>query len=145
MTVPTFEAFTASDPTARFTDWLREASEPAWSETVDHRFVREMGSGTIDDEVFRRYLVQDYAFVGRLAGLVGHAIGDAPSMAQKRRFGTFLSTLTNEENDYFERAFDALSVSESDRTDPRTHPVTDALDDLLVRATHEGDYEETLA
>jgi len=30
-----------------------------------HRFVHELADGTVDDAVFRRYLVQDYAFCGR--------------------------------------------------------------------------------
>lgn len=145
MTTDSFDAHRQNTPDVRFTDWLRERSEPAWSETVDHRFVRELGAGNVDDEVFRRYLVQDYAFVGSLVGLVGRAIADAPSMDAKRHLGTFLATLTSEEDDYFERSFDALDVPESDRTDPEKFPVTEALEDLLGRAGREGDYEETLA
>ncbi|MEF8757552.1 MAG: TenA family protein [Halobacteriales archaeon] len=140
-----FEAYRDDHPDAGFSDWLRERSEPAWSEAVDHRFVRELGSGTIDEDAFRRYLVQDYAFVGNLAGLVGRAIADAPSMGAKRRLGTFLASLTSEENDYFERSFDALDIPEADRTDPDRLPVTEALEDLLGRAGREGDYEEALA
>ncbi|MFT4891886.1 MAG: thiaminase/transcriptional activator TenA [Halobacteriales archaeon] len=145
MTTDSFDAYLQRTPDETFTDWLRERSEPAWSETVDHRFVRELGAGTVDDDAFRRSLVQDYAFVESLTGLVGRAIADAPSMEAKRRLGTFLATLTSEENDYFERSFDALDVPEADRTDPDRLPVTEALEDLLGRAGREGDYEETLA
>lgn len=136
-------ATTHDDP--RFTDWLRERSEPAWTETTEHHFVRELGADTIDDAVFRRYLVQDYAFVGTLVSLVGYAVGQAPTMAAKRRLTTFLGTITDEEDDYFERSFDALDVPEHDRLDPKLTPTTAAFDDLLVRGAHEGDYEETLA
>jgi len=141
----TFEAYRDDRPEADFTDWLRDRSEPAWSETVGHRFVRELGRDTVDDDAFRRYLVQDYAFVGSLASLVGHAIAEAPSVAAKRELGGFLATLTSEEDDYFERSFDALDVPEADRTDPERLPVTEALEDLLGRAGREGDYEEALA
>ncbi|AXG09246.1 TenA family protein [Haloplanus rubicundus] len=137
----TFEAYAADHDAARFTDWLRERSEPDWSAAVDGRFVRELGDGTISDAVFRRYLQQDYAFVETLTGTFGHALGDAPSMAAKGRLADFLGTLTSEENDYFERSFEALSG------DPDAHPdaTTRAFIDLLERAARQGGYAETLA
>jgi len=53
--------------------------------------------------------------------------------------------LTDEENDYFERSFDALGVSPDERTDPVPADATEAFEDLLTRAALEGEYEETLA
>jgi thiaminase/transcriptional activator TenA len=141
-TVPdTFEAYAADRDDARFTDWLRERSEPDWSAAVDGRFVRELGAGTVPDPVFRRYLEQDYAFVETLTGTFGHALGDAPSMAAKGRLADFLGTITGEENDYFERSFEALDG------DPEADPdeVTRAFVDLLERAARQGGYAETLA
>ena len=129
----------------RFTSALRRGAEPAWAQATGHRFVDELADGTIDDAVFRRYLVQDYVFVGSLVRLVGHAVADSPSSAAARRLSGFLGVLTDEEDDYFERAFDALGVPDGDRTQPDRTPTTEALDDLLVRAGLEGGYAETLA
>jgi thiaminase/transcriptional activator TenA len=131
-----------ADP--RFTDWLRARAGQDWRDATTHRFVRELGSDELDDDVFRRYLVQDYAFVGDLVGLVGHAVGEAPTMAAKSRLADFLGTLTAEENDYFERAFDALGVPGAAATDPATTATTRALRDLLGRAGR-GGYAEALA
>ena len=136
-----FEAYAADRTGVRATDWLRDRAEPAWGETVGHRFVRELGDDTLDDDVFRRYLEQDYAFVGTLVGTFGHAVGDAPSMSAKARFVDFLGTLTDEENDYFERSFDALGGD----ADADPGPTTLAFMDLLERAAGEGGYAETLA
>jgi thiaminase/transcriptional activator TenA len=137
----TFAAYATDHEDARVTDWLRERSEPDWTAAVDGRFVRELGDGAIPDAVFRRYLEQDYAFVETLTGTFGHALGEAPSMAAKGRFAAFLETLTSDENDYFERSFDALDGdSEAD-----TDEVTRAFIDLLERAGREGGYAETLA
>ncbi|MFB6255483.1 MAG: TenA family protein [Haloplanus sp.] len=137
----TFDAYAADREGARFTDWLRERSEADWTAAVDGRFVRELGDGTVDDAVFRLYLEQDYAFVETLTGTFGHALGEAPSMAAKARLAEFLGTITNEENDYFERSFAALdgdSTAEPDAT-------TRAFIDLLERAGRQGGYAETLA
>jgi thiaminase/transcriptional activator TenA len=130
-----------SDP--RFTDWLRDGT--AWETAVDHQFTRELHADTLSDDVFRRYLVQDYAFLTTLVGAFGHAVGDAPTMAAKSRVTDFLSTLTDEENDYFERSFDALGVPQSEYTDPELAEPTAAFRDLLRRVSREGGYAETLA
>jgi len=133
------DTFEADDD--RFTDWLRERAEPDWSAAVEGRFVRELGAGTIADDVFRRYLEQDYAFVETLTGTFGHALGEAPSMGAKGRLADFLCTITDEENDYFRRSFEAIGG------DPDAAPdaTTRAFVDLLERAARQGGYAETLA
>lgn len=95
--------------------------------------------------MFRRYLVHDYAFVTTLADLVGHAAGEAPTVAAKRELAGLLGTLTAEEDDYFERSFDALSVPPRERDSPAKTPTTEAFEDLLARAAHEGGYAESLS
>ncbi|WP_396613727.1 TenA family protein (plasmid) [Haloferax sp. S1W] len=142
---PTFEAYKDEHPDARFTEWLRARAEPTWTDAVEHRFVQELGDGTLDEDAFRRYLVQDYAFVGTLTGLVGHTVGHAPTMQAKGQLADFLRTLTDDENDYFERSFDALSVPEPVYDDPQREPVTAAFEDLLTRAATEGGYAEALS
>jgi thiaminase/transcriptional activator TenA len=144
--VPDSYAQYASERTdASCTDWLRARAEPEWSEAVDHQFTAELRVDTLADEVFQRYLVQDYAFLETLVGAFGHAVGEAPTMAAKSRLVDFLGVLTADENDYFERSFDALDVDEQSYTDPELTPTTRAFEDLLVRAASEGGYAETLA
>jgi thiaminase/transcriptional activator TenA len=134
---------TRTDP--RFTTWLREGSEPEWTEATSHRFTRELGNDEIDDTVFRQYLVQDYSFLETLVGVFGHAVGEAPTMAAKARHVEFLTSLTADENDYFTRSFDALGVPQIEYDDPELTLTTRAFKDLLKRAAREGGYAETLA
>jgi len=140
-----FADYTAERDDARFTDWLRERSEPAWSDATEHRFTRELGAGTLDDDVLAEYLRQDYAFVDTLVGVFGYAVGDAPTMADKRRLVEFLDVITDEENDYFERSFDALGVPADEWDNPERTPTTEAFIDLLIAAREQGGYAETLA
>jgi thiaminase/transcriptional activator TenA len=141
----TYEAYAEDRETARFTDWLRERAEPDWSAATAHRFAQELGHSDLEDAVFRRYLVQDYAFVRTLTGVFGHAVGDAPTMAAKSRLVDFLATITDDEDDYFERAFAALDVPETTYADPEPTATTRAFEDLLERAAREGGYAESLA
>lgn len=140
----TFTVYAEERDDVRFTDWLRERSEPAWTEATRHRFVEELGDDTLDEEVFRRYLIQDYAYLKTGASAVGYAVAQAPTMDEKARLTEQLSVLTGSENDYFQRAFDALDVPEVDRTDPSLTPVTEAFRDFRIRAALEGGYEETV-
>lgn len=128
----------------RFSEWLREGSEPEWEEATRHRFVEELGDDTIADEVFRRYLVQDYAFLELGARTTALAVSQAPSMEEMRRLSQQLSVLTGGENDYFQRAFEELSVPEDEWYDPDLHETTVTFLDFMLRSAHEGDYEETL-
>ncbi|MFO7834997.1 MAG: TenA family protein [Halohasta sp.] len=140
-----YDDYAAAVDESRFTDWLRERSEPAWTEATTHWFTRQLGAGTLDEAVLARYLVQDYAFVDTLVGVFAHAVAEAPSMADKRRLIEFLDVVTDEENDYFERSFDALAVPETDRTEPDLTATTEAMVDLLEAAANRGGYAETLA
>jgi len=139
-----FAAYASDREDARFSAWLRERTGSAWSEAVEHEFVRELDADALEDAVFRRYLVQDYAFVRELTGAFGHAVGEAPTTAARSTLVDFLGTLTAQENDYFERTFDALDVPESAYDEPALAEPTRAFVDLLGRASA-GGYPELLA
>jgi len=141
----TYDEFAASRSDPRFTDWLRERAGESWDDATAHRLTRELAADELADDVFRQYLVQDYAFVETLVGVFGHAVGTAPTMASKSELVSFLGVLTDDEDDYFLRAFDALDVPESVYSDPKTTPTTRAFIDLLERAAGQGGYAETLA
>ncbi|ELZ95922.1 transcriptional activator TenA [Haloferax mucosum ATCC BAA-1512] len=146
LSVPeTYDQYAAGRDQPRFTDWLRARAGDQWDAATTHRFTRELGRDDIDPDVFSRYLVQDYAFVETLVGVFGHAVGQAPTMAAKSKFVEFLRTLTDDEDDYFLRSFDALDVPASTYGNPSTTPTTRAFEDLLERAAHQGGYAETLA
>ena len=140
-----FNDYAESHDDPRFTDWLRERSEPAWSNAVDHRFTQELGAGTLDEAVMADYLRQDYAFVDTLVGVFGYAVGQAPTMAEKRRFVEFLDVVTDDEDDYFERSFNALDVPAERWQTPTRTETTGSFIDLLLAAKQQGGYAETLA
>ena len=107
----------------RFTEILRAASEPAWSDAVRHRFVKELFAGAVPDAVMARYLVQDHRFLDSFLTLLGAALASADTFEARLRFGRFIGMVSAEENTYFLRAFEALGVTVPGRaTDPDTQP-----------------------
>src|SRR5712672_3418070 len=107
----------------RFTETLRAASEPGWSDAVGHRFVKELFAGAVPDAVMARYLIQDHRFLDSFLTLLGAALASADTFAAKLRFARFIGMVSGEENTYFLRAFEALGVTEGRRAaDPDTQP-----------------------
>src|SRR5580693_3475215 len=103
----------------RFTEILRAASEPAWSDAVRHRFVNELFAGAVLDAVMARYLIQDHRFLDSFLTLLGAALASADTFEARLRFGRFIGIVSGEENTYFLRAFEALGVTEDRRaSDP---------------------------
>lgn len=129
----------------RITDWLREISEPDWSATVKHPLFDALAAGRLSGEAFAAYMVQDYGFVDPFTALIGHAIGHAPTMDDRVVLGRFMGMLTSDENDTFQRTFEAFEVPQSVREAPDYLPATLAFRDLLHDTGHGGSYAEMLA
>ena len=105
----------------RFTETLRAAGEPSWSQAVGHRFVRELFAGAVPDAVMAHYLIQDHRFLDSFLTLLGAALATADTFEARLRFGRFIGTVSSEESTYFLRAFGALGVTEARRAaDPDT-------------------------
>jgi thiaminase/transcriptional activator TenA len=116
--IPDWPEFREANAAARPTDWLRAAAEPDWTAATAHRFGQDCIAGALPEHVMRRYLVQDYQFIGGFVALLGRAIHTAPDLPARLPLGRFMGTVCAAENTYFERAFEALGVVEALRRDP---------------------------
>jgi thiaminase/transcriptional activator TenA len=123
------------------------ANAALWRAATTHRFVKELGADTLPDAVFRRYLVQDFAFIESLVTLAGYAVARAPTMAAKRRLAGFLAAVTGDETSYFERALKALGASEAFAAPDRIalNETTERFRALMAAAGERGSYGEILA
>ena len=140
-----FAGALATEPNLRFSEWLRRRTEPTWTAATSHRFTRELADGILDQAVFTRYLIQDYAFVETLVTTVAFGAAYAPTMIEKKPLAQFLAMVTSDENTYFQRSFEALGVAEVDQHHPALTPVTKAFAGLMGEATHGGTYARVLA
>ena len=129
----------------RFTEILRAASEPAWSDAVGHRFVEELFAGTVPDAVIARYLIQDHRFLDSFLTLLGAALASTDLFKARLRLGRFIGMVSGEENTYFLRAFEALGVTEDRRaTDPDTQP-TAGFQSIMREAAETRSYAAALS
>jgi thiaminase/transcriptional activator TenA len=137
--------YLAAHPAARPTDWLRDAAEPDWSAATGHAFARACNEGRVPPAVMRRYLVQDYQFIGAFTALLGRAIHTAPDLAARLPLGRFMGLLCSEENTYFVRSFDALGVPDPLRLDPPLSAAARGFRALMERVADSPDHADQLA
>jgi len=78
---------------------LKAAAASDWQSYVDHDFVRRMGTGTLPQEAFRYYLVQDYLFLIQFARAYALAIYKGRSLADMRAAKAGLSAILDVEMD----------------------------------------------
>jgi thiaminase/transcriptional activator TenA len=64
---------------------LRDRVTDEWRRYVEHRFVVELGRGTLPEKAFRRYLGQDYLFLIHFARAYGLAVYKSADLAEMRR------------------------------------------------------------
>ena len=69
---------------------LMSSTSRQWAAAVDHRFVRELFAGSIDDAVMRDYLVQDYQFFESFLSMLGACVAHADELEAKLRFAPIL-------------------------------------------------------
>jgi thiaminase (transcriptional activator TenA) len=131
--------------TPRFTDWLREQSEPAWTNAIDHRFTQEIATDRLAQDVFIRYLVNEYSFVQTSVTVLGYAIAKAPGMEEKARLAEALRGLTTDQKEFFLKAFRALDIPTHERAPRAFDSRVLSFRDTVLRAASHGGYEETIA
>lgn len=131
--------------TARFTDSLRQQSEPSWTQCIEHRFVNELLDGSLVDPVLVNYLIQDHRFIDAFLTLLGAAIASADTFEARIRLGRFTGVIAGEENTYFLRAFEALGVSEAQRLEAPDSAPTAGFKAIMREAAATRSYAAALA
>lgn len=128
----------------RPTDILRDQCTADWQAATNHPFCRELANGRLPVVKMKWYLAQDYKFIDSFVRLLATTIAHAPTLADSVPAAQFLALVTGPENTYFQRAFDALEMTEAERN-PATAPATAAFLALMVAARQSGNYAEMLA
>ena len=77
-------------------DRLKAAAAADWQSYVDHDFVRQMGAGTLPQEAFRTYLVQDYLFLIQFASAYALATYKSRALADIKVTQAGLSAILDE-------------------------------------------------
>ena len=129
----------------KFSDYLRNSSGKLWNEATNHKFTNELKNDKLEDHIFKIYIIQDYIFIETLVTLIGKAVYLSPNMNSKIKWANFLYAITSDENNYFQRSFDALDVSKEERTNTKLFLTISDFSKLMLEVANTGTYEEILA
>jgi len=121
---------------------LKQRHAAKWTEATHHRFIGQLGDGTLDRKVFRDYFIQDYVFVNDLARFAALAIAKSPGLPEARPIHEFLSNLLGAEDALFQAAFSQLAVEQVKYRAATASDVTRAFSDFLIRVGYEGSWSE---
>ena len=113
-----------------------------WELMTYHRFVSQLGDGSLSPSIFKAYFLQDYVFVNDLVVLTSKGISKAPDFDSAAVFNRFLSGILNPENDLFVRFFNELGYVEEQYSIATATPATQAFGDFLVRTGYEGHFDD---
>ena len=123
-------------------DKLKTEHRDLWNKVVFHRFVNELGDGTLPTDIFGRYFLQDYVFVNDLVVLTSKGISKSPDFDSASVLNNFLTGILNPENDLFVRFFNELGYAEEQYSIATATPATQAFGDFLVRTGYEGNFDD---
>jgi thiaminase/transcriptional activator TenA len=77
-------------------DRLKTVAAADWQSYVEHDFVRRMGTGTLPQEAFRTYLVQDYLFLIQFARAYALATYKSRTLADMKASQAGLAAILDE-------------------------------------------------
>jgi thiaminase/transcriptional activator TenA len=81
----------------RFFERLKSAAAEEWRAYTEHPFTNALGDGSLPEQAFRHYLVQDYLFLIEFARAYALAVYKAPTLADMREAASGLSAILDVE------------------------------------------------
>ena len=73
----------------KFSEHLLEKLQPIWRKNHSHPFVKGIGAGTLDQEKFRFYMIQDYLYLIDYSKLFALGAVKATDLEDMAEFSSF--------------------------------------------------------
>eukprot|EP00933_Yihiella_yeosuensis_P034772 TRINITY_DN28245_c0_g1_i1.p1 TRINITY_DN28245_c0_g1~~TRINITY_DN28245_c0_g1_i1.p1 ORF type:complete len:220 (+),score=36.20 TRINITY_DN28245_c0_g1_i1:56-715(+) len=128
-----------------FTEKLRDQAGEQWMKVVHHKFTTELAAGTINRNVLKKYLIQDHRFLDSFVVLLASMIANCRTLEDRIPGCQFIALITDKENTYFERSFEAMGCTEEERQSIPNAQCTQGFIDLMHDAAKSGNLGEILA
>ena len=98
----------------KVTDRLLAASQDLWDAYLEHPFVQGIADGTLAEEKFRFYMVQDYLYLIEYAKVFALGVAKAKDMASMRLFAGYVKQILDGEMDIHRGYMARLGIALSD-------------------------------
>lgn len=128
-----------------FTEELYDAASEIWRAQLEHPFVRGLGDGTLEEERFRRWVLQDYGYLKEYARIFAWAVAKADRLDSMSWYAAVLDLTLNTEMGLHRQYAARFGLSPDDLENEPMWPTTRAYTDFLVRTAADGDMAELVA
>ncbi len=128
-----------------FTDDLYETARPLWDAQLEHPFVRGIADGSLDADVFRNWVEQDYRYLKEFARIFAWAVAKADRLESMSWYAKVLDLTLNTEMALHREYAARFDLTPDDLERVEMWPTTRAYTDFLVRTAADGDMSELLA
>jgi len=124
---------------------LRASEAILWEACFTHPFVQGIGRGDLDDEAFRRFLVQDYLFLIDYARVLAFASAKAPDVDTQTWFAKLADATLSTEMDLHRKTCAEWEIDAGELEGAEALPTTVAYTSFLVRTAAVGDVGDIAA
>lgn len=124
---------------------LYRIAEPLWEDQLQHPFVKGLGNGTLEEERFKRWVLQDYRYLMEFARVFAWAVAKADRLESMAWYAGVLDLTLNTEMELHRQYAARFSLSAADLENAPLWPTTRAYTDFLVRTAADGDMLELLS
>ena len=120
-----------------FSEQLQNEAESIWRHIFSHPFLKEIKDGTLPEETFRYYLIQDYHYLEGFGRTVALALAKAPDSQTFQDLA--YRVMTPVERPLHQKLFGALGISEEEVASSISSPAnTSYIDHMLKTASLNG-------
>lgn len=123
---------------------LKTGCADDWRAYTRHAFVRQLGDGSLPQDCFRHYLVQDYIFLKHFARAYALAVYKSESIEDMRQAAATLDALLSAEMSLHVRLCGEWGLSEADMLATPEHPANMAYTRFVLERGLAGDLLDLL-
>ncbi len=127
------------------TEDLFQAAKPIWDAQLGHPFVRGLGDGSLEEDRFKRWVLQDYLYLKEFARIFAWAVAKAAELDSMSWYAGVLDLTLNTEMELHRQYAARFGLTPEALEAESMWPTTRAYTDFLVRTAADGDMCELLA
>lgn len=139
------EMTTKVEKQTKFTDQLVEEILPIWRANHSHPFVQGIGHGTLAEEKFRHYLVQDYLYLKQYTKVFAVGIQKANDLEIMTTLAESVHGLLSVEMSLHRKYAERFGLTEDEFTNAKEAPTTIAYTRYMLSEAQNGTLAHVIA
>jgi len=128
----------------KLTDRLYEGVKDIWNGYLEQPFVKELGDGTLREDRFRFYMVQDYRYLLQYSRVFALGIIKAEDEALMRRFACMVHDTLDGEMDVHKTYMKRLGITDEEVATTKTALANQSYTSYMLDIAHKGDILDIL-